>query len=136
MSRKRSGSAVLETCLLLPILIMLGFGVVDYGYCIFITNTFQGAAQAGARVAILDTSANSDVTTAITTTLTAAGVSASNYSITLSPANISGLAAGTSITVTISGTWGNLGTKILSTSFGGMSNTKQITGASSMVKEQ
>jgi len=115
---------------------MLGFGVVDYGYCIYLTNLFQGAAEAGARVAILDTSANSDVTTAVTNALTAGGISSSKYTITLSPSNISGLAAGTSITVTVSGTWGNLGTQILSTSFGGMASTKTISGASSMVKEQ
>jgi Flp pilus assembly protein TadG len=132
---RRAGSAVLETCLVLPILIMLGFGVVDYGYCIYLTNAFQGAAQAGARTAVLDTSANSDVNTAVSTMMTAAGVSASNYTVTLSPSNVSGLTAGTNVTVTITGTWGNLGTKILPTMFGGMSNSKQIIGVSVMQKE-
>jgi Flp pilus assembly protein TadG len=136
LPRKRSGSAVIETALLLPMLIMLAFGVVDYGYCIFLTNTFQGAATTGARVAVLDTSTNSDVTTAVSNMMTAAGISPSSYTVTLTPSTISGLSAGTSITVAVSGTWGNLGTKILPSSFGGMSNSKVVTGVSVMVKEQ
>jgi Flp pilus assembly protein TadG len=134
-SRKRRGGAVLETAMVLPIVIMLGFGVVDYGYVIYLTNTFQAAAQAGARTAIVDTSQNSDVTSTISTLMTAAGIPAANYTVTLSPSNISGLSSGTTITVTITGTWGTLGTKILPQSFGGMSTSKQIVGVSVMQKE-
>ena len=114
---------------------MLSFGVVDYGYCIFLHNAFQGAAQAGARTAVLSSSVNSDVTTIIATRLTAAGIPAANYTVTLTPSTISGLTSGTNITVNVSGTWGTLGTKILSTTFGGINNSKVITATSVMQKE-
>ena len=99
--RRRKGGSLMETILVMPILISLGFGVVDYGYCIYLTNTFQSAAQAGARAGIPNAAANSDVTNVISAQLTAAGISSSNYSVTLSPSSVSGLTAGTNITVTI-----------------------------------
>ena len=43
------GASVLEMALVLPILLMLSFGVVDYGYYFYVKNTVQGAALAGAR---------------------------------------------------------------------------------------
>ena len=52
MSRK--GSALLETALAFPVLVIIVMGVVDYGR-IFSTNLIAGnAARAGAQVAILN----------------------------------------------------------------------------------
>jgi len=132
----RRGGAVLETCLLMPILIMLGFGIVDYGYCIYLANVFQGAAQAGARAAIPNSGVNSSVTAAVSAMLSPSGISSSKYTVTTSPSSISGSAAGTSITVTVSTTWGTAGTNILSTTFGGISSGKQIQGVATMQREQ
>ncbi|HEY2588113.1 MAG TPA: TadE family protein, partial [Tepidisphaeraceae bacterium] len=76
--RLRRGGSMLELMLVLPILLMLSFGVVDYGYYFYLKNTLQGAAQAGARAAIPGTATNTNVTTAISNILTAAGISSAN----------------------------------------------------------
>jgi hypothetical protein len=54
MSRGRRGSALLETALAFPVLVVIVMGVVDYGR-IFSTNLVAGnAARAGAQVVILN----------------------------------------------------------------------------------
>jgi Flp pilus assembly protein TadG len=134
----RRGSALMEMMIVLPILFMLSFGIVDYGYMIYLKNTFQGAAQAGARAAIPYAATNSSITGTtgvITTMMTAAGFSTSQYTVTLSPSDVSNLSAGTTITVTISALWQNVGTHALGSSFGGISNSKSISAYAVAQKE-
>ena len=50
--RARRGNAVLETALVLPILLALSFGLVEFGYFFYVKHNMQGAAREGARVAI------------------------------------------------------------------------------------
>jgi Flp pilus assembly protein TadG len=132
---RQRGSSILELILVMPILLMLGFGIVDYGYFFYVKNTLQGAAQSGARTAISASAANSDVNTTISNILTAAGMQNSNYVVTTSPADISTAAAGASVTVTVSATWSNIGLHTLSSGYGGISNSKQIVGTAIMRKE-
>lgn len=137
-STARGGTSLLEMSLVLTTLIMLTFGVIDYGYYIYLKNTFQGAAQAGARAAVPFAATNASVTGAsgvVTNMLTAAGIPSTSYTVTLSPSNISGISAGTQITVSISASWGTVGTHMLGTAFGGISNSKQVTASAVMQKE-
>jgi Flp pilus assembly protein TadG len=135
---RRKGAALLEMLLVLPILLMLSLGVVDYGYYLYLKNTFQSAAEAGARAAVPYAASNSSVTGTngiVTQMMTAGGFPAASYTVTLSPSNVSSLSAGTQITVTISALWGNVGTHALGSSFGGMSNSKTVVGTAVMQKE-
>jgi hypothetical protein len=109
--------------------------VVDYGYYFYLKNTLQGAALSGARAAISSTATNTTVTTAISTSLTAAGLTSSQCTVTFSPTDVSTVTAGSSVTVTITCTWSTVGTHALSSSFGGISDAKQIVGAAAMRKE-
>lgn len=131
----RRGTSVLEMSLVLPLLIMLSFGVVDYGYYIYLKNTFQGAALAGARAGIPYDASNTDVANAVSASMTAAGIPSGNYTVTINPTSVSGLAAGTPVTVTISAAWSAVGTHALSASWGGISDTKQVTASAAMEKE-
>jgi Flp pilus assembly protein TadG len=81
-NRRRSGTSILEMMLVFPLLIMLSFGVVDYGYYIYLKNTFQAAAESGARAAIPYAATNSSVTGAsgiVTQMMSAAGIPSSKY---------------------------------------------------------
>jgi Flp pilus assembly protein TadG len=122
----RRGSSTLELVLILPILLMLSFGVVDYGYFFFVKNTLQGAAEAGVRAAISPTATNAGVTTVVGSMMTAAGLRNSGYTITLNPSDIS-----TAVTIT----WGNVSFKTLAAGYGGISNSKPVIGAAVMIKE-
>jgi len=133
--RPRGGGSVMEMMLLLPILFMLSFGLVDYGYYFYLKTTFQAAAAAGVRASAPATATNSTVTGVISTMLTGAGLPVGNYTVTLSPSDISTATSGSTVTVTVSASWATVGTHALGTAFGGISNSKTVSSAAAIVKE-
>jgi Flp pilus assembly protein TadG len=139
--RRRRGNAVLEAALVLPLLLSLTFGTVEYGYFFFLKHSMQGATREGCRVAILSTATNTQVTQAIAASLYAAGMNSSSttldakYTCTTSPASVSGQSAGTTISVTLSTTWGQAGVSALPIYLGGIRSTKAVTTATTMRKE-
>ena len=132
---RRRGASVLEFVLVVPILIMLGFGIVDYGYFFYVKNTVQGAAQSGARAAISGTALQSDVTGTVSNIMSAAGLQNSGYTVTTSPTDITTATAGSTVTVTVKVNWSNVGLHALASGYGGISNSKVVSGAASMRKE-
>lgn len=136
-SFRRRGSAVLDTALVLPILLSLAFGTVEYGHYFYWKHTLQGAAREGARASITPSATNSDVTTAITNAMTAAGISSTNYTVKIRNAsdsadlNVNGLSAGTPVLVKVQSTWGTVGMRPL----GLISASKTVTGQTIMRKE-
>jgi len=52
LSRRRSGAEVLEAALVMPILLALAFGTVEFGYYFYVEHNLEGAAREGARAAI------------------------------------------------------------------------------------
>lgn len=133
--RFRRGNAVLEMALVLPILLMLAFGIADYGYFFYVKNCVQQTAQAAARKAISSSATNSGVSTLVSQMMSSAGLSNSGYTLTTSPSDITSAATGSSVTVTISISWGTAGIHSLTSGYGGISNGKTITGTAVMYKE-
>jgi Flp pilus assembly protein TadG len=134
----RRGNAVMEMALVLPILLALSFGTVEFGYFFYVKHTLQGAARDGARQAILPSATNSTVTTAVSTTMSAAGFTGTQYTTTITNAltnatvaDISAAASGTPFKVTVTATWGTVGVRPM----GLISTTKQVIGFTIMVKE-
>lgn len=136
-STSRRGNAVLDAALVLPVLLSLTFGTVEYGYFFFVKQSLQGAAREGCRAGITPTATNTIVTQAIAASLNAAGLNASTttldakYSLTLTPSNVSGVSAGTSITVQLDTTWGAIGVRPM----GLIGPAKIVRGVTVMRKE-
>src|SRR4051812_39614156 len=135
MNRRRRfrGSAVQDAALVFPILLSLTFGTVEYGYYFYVKHTLQGAAREGARAAITPTATNALVTTAVSAAMTAAGLQNSGYTLTPSPSDVSTVAAGQPITVSVSCSWGTVGAGFRP--LGLISTTKSVTGVTVMRKE-
>jgi len=131
--RRWRGSAVLDAALVFPILLSLTFGTVEYGYYFYVKHTLQGAAREGARAAIPSTATNALVTAAVSNAMTAAGLQNSGYSVTPSPSDVSTVAAGQPITVTVACTWGTVGSGFRP--LGLIGSTKQVKGITVMRKE-
>lgn len=116
---RRRGNALLDAALVLPILLSLTFGTVEYGYFFFVKHSLQGAAREGCRVGILPTADNTQVRAAIAASLNAAGLNSSastldaKYTLTTTPSNVSGLTAGTTVTVQLDATWSAIGVRPL-----------------------
>jgi Flp pilus assembly protein TadG len=111
---RRRGGAVLETILILPILLYMGFGTVEFGYFFYVKHSCEGAARDGCRAAIVAGALYSDVTSAVSTSMSAANLAGSGYTVTVQDngttiASLSSKVAGDTITVTVSCTWGTAG---------------------------
>jgi Flp pilus assembly protein TadG len=135
--RFRSGNAVLDMALVMPLLIGLTFGACEYGYALYVKHSLQAAAREGARAAIVNGATATDVQTAVDDSMLAAGFAQAKYTRppTIAPAGWTTAAAGTTITVTVNTTWGTIGVHVLPSYLGGISNAKAMSGATTMRKE-
>lgn len=102
MNRKHRGLAAVEMAFLLPMLLLLLFGMVEYGGLFWRASQLETIARTGARTGALSGGTTAAVTTACTTLLTANGLGSSGYTLTLAPTNPAVLASGAQFTVTIS----------------------------------
>ena len=127
----RRGAVAVEAALVLPVLLMLTFGLIEFGHYLYLQHMIKGAAQAGARTAI-PAGVTNDATarTAISDMMSAAGIDPGQYSVSFSPA-VSAATPGTRIEVSISCTWQTVGIRPL----GLISPTKQVRGFAVMQKE-
>jgi Flp pilus assembly protein TadG len=123
--------------LVMPLLIGLTFGACEYGYALYVKHSLQAAAREGARAAIVSGATATDVQTAVDGSMLAAGFAQTKYTRppTITPAGWTTAAAGTTIQVTVSTTWGTIGVHVLPTVMGGISNAKVMSGATTMRKE-
>lgn len=55
-AERRRGAAVVEFAVVLPLLLTILFGIIEYGWVFMVRQTLQTAAREGARIAILQTS--------------------------------------------------------------------------------
>jgi Flp pilus assembly protein TadG len=116
---KRRGSGVMEAALVLPVLVYLTMGAMEFGYFFYLKHTLQGAAREGARAAITPGATTTDVSNAVNTAMNAAGFNIATRpgiytvqvlnaagSATVDPATAT---AGTSLQVRVNGSWTSLG---------------------------
>jgi Flp pilus assembly protein TadG len=143
---RRGGGAVLEAFLVLPILLALAFGAVEFGWYFYVKHTMQGAAREGARAAIVPDADNTKVGTAVQNCLTAAGMQNSGYTVSITSngaaANVANVQTGNQVTVTVQCLWSQVGTGLrplglISTTrtVNNVTTPRYVTGATAMRKE-
>ena len=107
--RKRSGAAALETALVMIPMVMLLFGVFEYGRLLMDWNLLNNAAREGCRYALVNNTAstiNADVKTVVLGKMTGRDAS---FTVTMSGTHqgvstpINNLVPGDMITVSVSG---------------------------------
>ena len=59
--RKAKGQSLVEFALVIPILLLVIFGLFDLGYAVFIKNMISNAAREGARTGIIFTKTDADI---------------------------------------------------------------------------
>jgi Flp pilus assembly protein TadG len=134
---KRRGNAILDAAFVLPVLLALTFGSVEYGYFFFVKHSLQGAAREGARAAIVPDATNPKVTAAVAASLNAAGLNSSTtvldpkFVLTLTPSNVTTATTGSSVTVEVDTTWGSVGVRPM----GLIVASKTVRGITVMRKE-
>lgn len=97
-ARRENGTAAVEFALVLPLLIFLVFGLIQFGWYFFVSNSASGAAREAARRIVVG-----DCWTGSTPSLTAfvTAQAPTTTSVTYSPADLSAQSVGDMVTVTV-----------------------------------
>jgi Flp pilus assembly protein TadG len=106
----RRGAVAIEFALVLPVLLSVVFGVLDFGRAIMAIDLMNNVARAGARTGALSGKSNTDITTVVdnalsTASLPARGTSATVLTIAVNgntSADVSTAATDDQVSVTIS----------------------------------
>src|SRR5438046_10374485 len=78
-SSRLRGNAVLDLALVMPVLLGLTFGAMEYGYALYLKHTLQGAAREGARAAVVAGATAADVQNAGYGAMSTAGFAQAKY---------------------------------------------------------
>jgi Flp pilus assembly protein TadG len=97
----RHGLATVEMALLLPLLLVLTFAAVEYGWMFFKQQQITNAAREAARLGATPNGTNATVTARVTQLMTDAGIQGGQYTLAIDP-GVGGLTPTTLFTVTIS----------------------------------
>lgn len=89
-----------------PLLILLVFGMIEFGRMVMVQQVLVNAVREGARVAVLEGATSTTVTTAVNNCLTNASLPTAV--ITMTPSNPASALVGDPITVTASLTYGQV----------------------------
>jgi len=99
LRKKRRGAAAVEFAVVLPVFVILVFGMIEYGRMVMVQQVITNASREGARTAVLDGATTTSVQSAVTTYLTNAQLSGGSSTVSPNPATA---ASGSPITVTVS----------------------------------
>ena len=145
--RRRGGMAVLEMALVLPLMLYMGMGMVEYGQFFYVKNTFQQAARDACRESIRPDATRADPATAATRTLGAAGIAFQASWMTIVDltaggtvvSDVSTVPAGDVLRVTLQTTYGSLPSAVrplssLSAS-AGIPSSRAVAASSAGLKE-
>ncbi len=98
--RKRRGAAVVEFAVVAPVLILLVFGMIEFGRMVMVQQIITNASREGARVAVLDGSTRTGVETTVQGYLQSGSINGAT--VTVSPDPPSGAGYGAPVTVNVS----------------------------------
>lgn len=96
------GTAAVEVAIVFPLLLLLTFGVIEYGWMFLKAHQITNAARNGCRYAIRPDVNAGDVEAVVAELMTSAGIT--GYHVTYSP----GVNAGDAVTVGVSVLWANI----------------------------
>ncbi len=121
------GLALTEMALVLPLLLWLTLGAIEYGWIFLKMQQVTGASREGARVGATPDAVGADVTNAVNDVMTAANIS--GHSTTVAPGV--GIATGATLTVTVTVPYTNV--QLIATPF--LPTPTNLTASTSMAKE-
>ena len=104
----RRGVAVLEVALILPLVLLLLFGILEYGWMFFQAHQVTDAARYGARIGITADAIELEVSEAIESLLCARGI-CSGVEVFFPSGNPEDLESGQMLTVTVTVLYGPIG---------------------------
>lgn len=107
-ARSRRGLSAIEAAMVMPLFILLLFGLIEYGWIYLKSQEIANTARHGARLGILETATTAGVTTACDQLMTDAGLDGSGYTVVCAPADVSAMAPGDTLTITVTVPYSNI----------------------------
>lgn len=81
--RIRRAAAVVEMAIVAPVLMTMLFGIIEYGWVFMYKQSLTNAAREGCRVATMQGSTDSQITSAITNYMSGMGLKSTDYTVSL-----------------------------------------------------
>jgi Flp pilus assembly protein TadG len=106
--RRRRGIAIVEAAILFPVLLMITFAMMEYGWMFLKMQQLNNTAEVAARLAAMPTATNSTVTSEISTLMSGYGMGNSGYTTTFTPSDVSTASLGATVTVSLSVSYSKL----------------------------
>lgn len=128
--RNRTGGETVEAALVLPIVLMVIFAGMEFGWLVLRGVQLDAAARLGSREAALSGSSATSVQQAVDASLASSGIDV--YQVLLEPTDPNSAAAGTPVKVIVSAEYAEVGLLGLENL---MPLPERLTGTSSMLKE-
>lgn len=129
--RSRFGGETVEAAILLPLILLLVFAGMEFGWLVLRGVQLDAAARAGSREAALSGSSIGSVNQAIDSSMSNSGID--EYTVEIDPANPALAEPGTPVHVSVRAEYADVGLL----GFGNvMPLPSYITGTSSMLKEE
>ncbi len=100
------GTSAVEAAIVFPLLLVLTFGVIEYGWMFLKAHQITNAAREGSRIAVRPNVTNAQVVAKITNLMASAGIT--GYQVTTSPIDISFVSMGEPVEVGVSVPWENV----------------------------
>jgi Flp pilus assembly protein TadG len=98
--RNRTGAALVELAIALPVLLILTLGLIEYGWVFYKVSQVNMAARAGVRVAVRPDATETQVRTAVNSMMSQSGIKTDAYTIAPSPMTLA-VPVGTPLTVQV-----------------------------------
>ncbi len=99
-NRRRRGVAAVEFAVVAPVLILLIFGILEFGRLVMVQQVLTNASREGARRAILEQTTSSEIESVVNDYLTSASISGAT--VTVSPSSLNSTGFGDPVTVRVS----------------------------------
>jgi Flp pilus assembly protein TadG len=106
--RHARGIALVEAALVFPLVLMVTFAMIEYGWMFLKQEQLYNVARQAARFAATPDATNAQVTSLISTSMTSYGMGSSGYTYSPSPMNSQSTATGSPVTITITVTYANV----------------------------
>ena len=100
IEQRRSGTAVVEFAVVLPLFFLLVMGGIELGRALLVRHTLEEAARAGCRLAVARGGTTNDVKSIVSEAMNITGIA--SYTVTVNPDPPSSAAAKAPVTVTVS----------------------------------
>src|SRR5262249_34614720 len=100
--RSESGASAVEFALLLPVLMMILFGIIEFGFALYQQAVLTNASREGARLGIVQATpaiTTAQINAAIDTYLTPAGINPANVSRAIVAGGVTGTPVSVSLTL-------------------------------------